>query len=76
MLRYVGEKLRQYKWSLRMKYINDKTTKDELYNLPSAESGVQNVRTCLRGVSDAMWHEFVDLCFTDKFKVIFLIYYD
>ncbi|CAO2825126.1 unnamed protein product [Amaranthus hypochondriacus] len=68
VLSSIGEKLRQYKRTLRMTYINDKTTKEELYNLPSAESGFENERTRPRGIGDAMWHEFVDLCFTDKFK--------
>ena len=34
----VGERLRWYKRCLRMKYINEETTKD-LYNLPSVDEG-------------------------------------
>ena len=65
----VGERVRGYKRSLRMKYIKANTTKEELYALPVAES--ENTKGLKRpcGVSYAMWFGFVDLCFSEKFQV-------
>ncbi|CAO2840538.1 unnamed protein product [Amaranthus hypochondriacus] len=64
----VGERLRWYKRCLRMKYINAETTKEDLYNLPGVDEGQENELTRPKGVGDAMWHEFVDWCFSEKFK--------
>ena len=50
----VGERLRWYKRCLRMKYINEQTTKEDLYNLPSADEGKENELTRPKEVGDAM----------------------
>ena len=69
VLSAVGERVRGYKRYLRMKYIKEGTTKEELYALPAAESGntTSLKRPC--GVGDTMWFGFVDLCFSEKFQV-------
>jgi len=69
VLSAVGERVRGYKRYLRMKYIKEDTTKEELYALPAAESGNTTglKRPC--GVDDTMWFEFVELCFSKKFQV-------
>ena len=67
---FVGEKLRGYKRSLRVNYINENTTKEELYVLPMAKSSNGEELTRPKGLGDPMWFEFVDLCFSEKFKVI------
>ena len=69
VLSYIRERLRGYKRSLRVKYIKEGTTKEELYALPAAESGNTTglKRPC--GVGDTMWFGFVDLCFSEKFQV-------
>ena len=69
VLSSIGESLRGYKRSLRMKYIKEGTTKEEVYALPAAESGNSEGLTRPYGVGDTMWYGFVDLCFSDKFQV-------
>ena len=69
VLSFIGESLRSYKHSLRVKYIKEGTTKEELYALPAAELGNSEGLTCPYGVGDTMWYGFVDLCFSDKFQV-------
>jgi len=65
----VGERVTAHKRYLRMKYIKEGITKEELYALPEAESGntIGLKRPC--GVGDTMWFGFVDLCFSEKFQV-------
>ena len=69
VLSSIGDRLRGYKRSLRVKYIKKDTTKEQLYALPLPESAKENEITRPKGVGDPMWFGFVDLCFSDKFKV-------
>ena len=70
VLSFVREKLRGYKRSLRVKYIMENTTREELYALPMLESSNGKLITRSKGVGDPMWVGFVDLCFSEQFKVI------
>ena len=53
-----------------MKYITENTTREELYALPMLESSNGKLITRSKGVSNPMWVGFVDLCFSEQFKVI------
>ena len=53
-----------------MKYIKENTTREELYALPMVESSYGEELTCPKGVGNPMWVRFVDLSFSDQFKVI------
>jgi len=75
VLSFIGEKLRRYKRSLRVKYIKKDTTKEQLYALPMPESAKDNELACPNGLGDSMWFGFVDLCFSDQFKVPPIIHY-
>ena len=70
VLSFVGEKLRGHKRSLRVKYIKENTTREELYALLMAESSNGKELTRSKGVGDPMWVGFVNLCFSEQFKVI------
>jgi len=75
VLSSVRERLRGYKRSLRVKYITKDTTKEQLYALPLPESAKDNELARPKGVGDSMWFGFVDLCFSDQFKVPPIIHY-
>ena len=75
VLSFIGEKLRRYKRSLRVKYIKKDTTKEQLYALPLPESAKDNELARSKGVGDSMWFGFMDLCFSDQFKVPPIIHY-
>ncbi|VFQ79494.1 unnamed protein product [Cuscuta campestris] len=64
ILSTVGERLRGYKRTLRKKYIQKGTTKEDLYNIPLAESGANEGLVRPREVDDAMWAGFVTLSFS------------
>ena len=69
VLSSIGERLRGCKRSMRMKYIKEGTTKEELYALPAAESGNSEGLKLPYRVGNTMWFEFIDLCFSEKFQV-------
>jgi len=52
-----------------MKYIKGNTTKEELYALAGAESRNTEGLKHPCEVSDAIWFEYIDLCFSEKFLV-------
>ena len=56
VLSAVGERVRGYKRYLRMKYIKEGTTKEELYALPAAESGNTTGLKRPYGVGDSGSH--------------------
>ena len=61
IVKYVGEKVRGFKYSLRCKYVEEGTTKEALYNLKNS------MRPPV--VGDQMWVGLVDYFFLDKFQV-------
>ncbi|VFQ86558.1 unnamed protein product [Cuscuta campestris] len=68
ILSTIGERLRGYKHSLRQKYIQKGTTKEDLYNLPISKSGGNEGLVRPKDVDDAMWAGFVTLSFSPGFE--------
>ena len=58
-----------YKHSLRVKYIKKDNTKEQLYVLPLPKFVKDNELARPKGVGDPMWSGFMDLYFSDQFKV-------
>lgn len=66
---FVGDKLRGYKRFLRVKYIKEGITKEELYRLLVGQLLDLEIFIRSKGVYDTMWFGFVDMCFLEKFQV-------
>ena len=58
-----------------MKYIKKDTTEEKLYVLPLLEFVKENELARPKGVGDPMWFRFVNLCFSDQFKIPAIIHY-